>query len=109
MHGVSYSIGTYNITYARGYIMKVLSYSEARQNFARTLDAVVDDAEETVIHRAGHEPVVIISLSEWNAMKETQYLLSDPANAAFLRRGIEELNAGRGEIHELIDPDTLDQ
>ena len=47
--------------------MKILSYTEARQNFARTLDAVVDDAEETIIHRAGHEPVVIISLSEWNA------------------------------------------
>jgi antitoxin YefM len=44
--------------------MKVLSFSEARANFARTLDAVVDDAEETVIHRSGHEPVVIISLSD---------------------------------------------
>ena len=87
--------------------MKILSYTEARQNFARTLDAVVDDAEETIIHRAGHESVVIISLSEWSALKETQFLLGDPANAAFLRRGIEEMNAGRGEEHELIDPETI--
>jgi antitoxin YefM len=93
--------------YVRRYRMKVLSYTEARQNFARTLDAVVDDAEETIIHRAGHEPVVIISLSEWNAMKETQYLLGDAANAAFLRRGIEDMNAGRSEEHELIDPETI--
>ncbi len=87
--------------------MKVLSFTEARANFARTLDAVVDDAEETVIHRAGHEPVVIISLSEWNAIKETQYLLSSPANADFLRRGIEELEAGGGAEHELIDPESM--
>jgi len=87
--------------------MKVLSFSEARANFARTLDAVVNDAEETIIHRSGHEPVVIISLSEWNAIKETQYLLSDSANAGFLRRSIEELNSGRGAEHELIDPDTV--
>jgi antitoxin YefM len=87
--------------------MKIVSYTEARANFARTLDAVVEDAEETIIHRAGHEPVVIISLSEWNASKETQYLLADPANATFLRRGIEELNAGRTEAHDLIDPDSV--
>jgi antitoxin YefM len=87
--------------------MKVLSFSEARANFAKTLDAVVDDAEETIIHRSGHEPVVIISLSEWNSIKETQYLLSDAANAAFLRRGIEELNSGGGVERELIDPDTV--
>jgi antitoxin YefM len=83
--------------------MKVLSYTEARQNFAKTLDAVVDDAEETIVHRSGKEPVVIISLSEWNSMRETNYLLSSPANAAHLRKGVTELNEGRGEVHELIE------
>jgi PHD/YefM family antitoxin component YafN of YafNO toxin-antitoxin module len=39
--------------------------------------------------------MVIVSLSEWHAMKETPDLLSDRADAAFLRRGIGELNAGR--------------
>ena len=82
--------------------MKVLSYTEARQNFAKTLDAVVDDAEETIIHRSGKEPVVIISLSEWNSMRESDYLLSNPANAAHLRKSVAELNDGRGEVHELI-------
>jgi antitoxin YefM len=93
--------------YLRRYVMKVVSFTEARQNFARTLDAVVDDAEETVIARPGREAVVMISLSEWNSLKETQYLLSTPANAAFLQRSIEELEAGHGERHDLIDPDTV--
>ncbi len=51
--------------------------------------------------------MLIIWLSEWNALKETHHLLGDPANAAFLRRGVEALNAGRGEEHELLDPNTV--
>lgn len=76
--------------------MKILSFTEARQNFAKTLDAVVEDAEETVIHRAGREPVVIISLKEWNSIKETEHLLSSPANAAALRESLAQLE--RGEV-----------
>lgn len=83
--------------------MKILSYSEARANFAKTLDAVVDDAEETVVHRSGKEPVVIISLAEWNSMKETQYLMSNPANAAHLRRSVDQLRNGQVVENELIE------
>lgn len=85
--------------------MKVLSYTEARQNFARTLDAVVDDAEETIVHRAGKEPVVIISLAAWNAIKETEHLLRSPANAAHLRRSIEQAGSGNLQARELIQDD----
>lgn len=86
--------------------MKVLSYTEARANFARTLDAVVDDAEEAVIHRSGHAPVVVVSLAIWNSMQETAYLVSDPANAQVLRRSIADADAGHLEVHDLIDPDS---
>ena len=42
--------------------MKVMSYSESRANYAEVLSDVVDDCEEVVITRAGHDPVVILSL-----------------------------------------------
>ena len=88
--------------------MKVFNAKDARANFAAVLDGVVDDAEEAVITRAGgREAVVVISLSTWNAIKETEYLLSNPATAERLRKGIAELDAGRGEIHDLIDADAL--
>ena len=80
-----------------------MSYSEARANFAGMLDAVVDDAEETVIHRSGKEPVVVISLAEWNSIKETEYLLSNPANAAHLRRSIAQADAGESTPRDLIE------
>ncbi|MFG1605932.1 type II toxin-antitoxin system Phd/YefM family antitoxin [Actinoplanes sp. NPDC049265] len=72
--------------------MKVLGFTEARANFAKTLDAVVDDGEETVIHRNNDRSVVIISLAEWNAMKETQHLLNG-ANGEILRRRIADMDA----------------
>lgn len=45
-----------------------MTYSESRARYAEVLNAVTDDREEVVITRAGHEPVVIVSL------KETAYL-----------------------------------
>lgn len=85
--------------------MKILSYTEARKNFAQTLDAVEENADVTIIHRAGHEPVVLLSLSEWQSIRETEYLLSDPKTAQQLRDGIAELDAGRGQVHALIEVD----
>lgn len=67
------------------------------------LDAVVDDREEVVITRAGHEPAVIVSLDDYESLKETAYLLRSPANARRLLGSIEELEAERGTPQELLD------
>jgi antitoxin YefM len=85
--------------------MRTLTFSESRANYAQTLDAVVNDREEVVITRAGHESVVIVALSEWNSIKETLYLLRSPANARRLFEGIEELQRGGGTVRELIEDD----
>lgn len=80
--------------------------TEARTNFAAVLDAATEDNDEVVITRSGNkEPAVVISLREWEAMKETAYLLSHPANAAWLARGIAEAEAGKTSVRELVDAD----
>ena len=84
--------------------MNVISYSEARNNLKSVLDRVVDDCEEAVITRRNGEAVVMISLSEWNSIRETEHLLSNPENARRLRRGIEQFNAGKGLERELVWP-----
>lgn len=83
--------------------MRTMSYSESRKNYARVLDLVVDEREEVVITRAGHEAAVIVSLHEYESLKETAYLMRSPANAQRLRDSIEILESGRGEVHELIE------
>lgn len=83
--------------------MRTMSYSESRRRYAEVLDAVVDDREEVVITRAGHEPAVIVSLDDYESLKETAYLLRSPANARRLLGSIEELEAERGTPQELLD------
>jgi antitoxin YefM len=76
--------------------MKTMTYSESRANYAEILDAVTNDREEVVITRAGQEPVVIVPLSDYESLKETVYLLSNPENARRLISSIERLESGEG-------------
>ena len=62
--------------------MDVMSYSEVRNNLKSVMDRVVDDCSEVIVTRRGGKPVVLISLDTWRSLEETEYLLSDPANAA---------------------------
>jgi len=83
--------------------MRTMSYSESRAKYAETLSSVVDDREEVVITRAGHEPVVIVSLDDYESLKETAYLLKSPANARRLLGSIERLESGEGAEHDLVE------
>lgn len=83
--------------------MRTMSYTESRARYAEVLDAVVDDREEVVVTRAGHEPVVIVSLEEFQSLRETAYLMRSPANARRLLDAMERLEAGAGDEHELLD------
>lgn len=95
----------YNLLYLnegwRG--MRTMSYSESRSRYAEVLDAVVDDREEVVITRAGHEPAVIVSLEDYESLKETAYLLRSPVNARRLLASIERLESGRGMARDLVE------
>lgn len=85
--------------------MKTLSYTESRARYAEVLDSVVNDREEVVITRAGHDPVVIISLADFESLRETAYLMRSPKNARRLLDAMERLEGGAGEPHDLVDAD----
>jgi antitoxin YefM len=84
--------------------MKTMTYSESRARYAEVLNAVTDDREEIVITRAGREPVVIVSLEDYQSLKETAYLLRSPVNVRRLLASIDELETGGGTARELADP-----
>jgi antitoxin YefM len=65
--------------------------------------AVVDDREEVVITRAGHEPVVIVALSEYESLKESAYLLRSQENARRLLASIDRLEHGGGTQRDLLE------
>ena len=84
--------------------MQTVSYSEARDNLKKVMDKAAADRAPIMITRQRGENVVLISAEEWAGMEETLHLMSSPANAKHLLEGIKELDAGRGEEHELIEP-----
>jgi antitoxin YefM len=83
--------------------MRTMSYSESRAKYAETLSAVVDDREEVIITRAGHDPVVMVALDEYESLRETAYLLKNPANARRLLGSIERLESGKGIERDLLE------
>lgn len=77
--------------------MKVVNYTDLRLNLKKWLNTVVDDVEELIIKRKNHKDLVLISLDEYNALKETSYLLRGK-NGEVLRKSIKE--AQKGQIKE---------
>jgi len=84
-------------------MMRTMTYSESRAKYAETLNAVVDDREEVIITRAGHDPVVMVSLDDYEALKEAAYLLRSPTNARRLLDSIDRLEAGEGVERDLAE------
>ncbi|MEU7819767.1 type II toxin-antitoxin system prevent-host-death family antitoxin [Catellatospora sp. NPDC049133] len=83
--------------------MRTMTYSESRARYAEVLTSVVEDREEVVVTRAGHEPVVIVSLDDYQSLKETAYLLRSPENARRLLSAIDRLETGGGQVRDLVE------
>jgi antitoxin YefM len=83
--------------------MDVLTFSDTRAKLKDVMDRVVEDHTPVVVTRRKAESVVMVSLSDWNALEETARLLASPANAARLAAGIAQLDAGQGVERELLE------
>jgi antitoxin YefM len=81
--------------------MQAVTLKDAERNLPRLVEQVLADAEPRIVVNDNGEQVVVMPLDEFNCWKETQYLLSSPANAAHLRRSIAEAESGRALKREL--------
>ena len=83
--------------------MNAITLTEAKQNLERVIDRVLADAEPTILSTDNGEQIVLLSLDEFNSWKETLYLLSSTANAAHLKKSLDQARAGSIEEKELIE------
>jgi len=83
--------------------MEVLNYTEFRNNLAENLNKVSKDSEIIVVSRGKGKNVVVMSLDEYNAFKETIYLTSTNSNRKRLDGAIEEMESGKFKKHKLIE------
>lgn len=81
--------------------MKVINYTDLRLNLKKWLDIVVDDVEEIIVTRKNNKDLVLISLDEYNSLKETQYLLSGK-NRAVVLNSLHEAKTGKTVENELL-------
>ncbi len=82
--------------------MQVLNYSEFRRSMKAKLDQVSDDGDMVIINRSENKNVVVISLREYNSLKETLHLLSSEKNRNRLTEAVERANRGEYESHNLL-------
>lgn len=85
--------------------MEAITYTEARNNLARIMDKVNDDHAPIIITRQKGRPVVMMSLEDFEAWQETDYLLRSPANARRLLQSVEQDRQGLAEPRVLVDPE----
>lgn len=82
--------------------MLAVNYSTIRNKLKDYCDQATDNHETVIVTRKGEKNVVLMSLEQYNAiMKATR-------NAEYLAKidmSIEQLENGKGQIHELIEVD----
>jgi antitoxin YefM len=83
--------------------MTTVTLTEAKQNLEKLIEQVIADAEPIILSTEAGQEVVLLSLDEFNSWQETLYLLSNPGNAAHLRKSIAEARAGKLEDKTLVD------
>ena len=83
--------------------MEVLNFTEFRKELKSSLDKVSNDEDVIVVSRGKNKNVVVISLKEYNSLKETMYLLSSEKNRQRLQESIDEMKRGKFSGHSLIE------
>ena len=83
--------------------MRVINFSDARNNLKQLIDRVVEDADVAVIARRDAPDAVVMSLDTFNSWMETVHLLKTPANAAHLAKSIRQLRSGKARERKLVD------
>lgn len=81
--------------------MEIVNYTNFRSNLKHWFDKVIDDVSDVVIKRKNGKDLVLISLDEYNSLKETAYLLSGK-NRDILLDSVKELEEGKGTQNDLV-------
>jgi len=82
--------------------MTTTTMRELRANMKTYFDALEDDKNVLLVPRQGkREAIVIMTLSEYSSIVETDYLLSTQENRIVIENALKELEGG--EVVEMKD------
>ena len=75
--------------------MTKTNFTYLSKNFKNYLDPFIHDSDTVIINRDGDTGAVLISLDEYNAIKETEYIMASPAMMEAIREGERDIKEGR--------------
>jgi antitoxin YefM len=87
--------------------MRILPLAEAKAKLSQLVADVAENGEEITITKNGRAAAVLVSYEEFESWKETLVIVSDQQFFAEIRKGIAELQKGRGKIFRGRDLDRL--
>ncbi|MEM7550121.1 MAG: type II toxin-antitoxin system Phd/YefM family antitoxin [Bacteroidota bacterium] len=75
--------------------MDTTTLRDLRANMKAHFDSLDENKDILIVPRSGEkDAIVIMTLSEYNSIKETEYLLSNPENRKVLETSMKELERG---------------
>ena len=77
------------------------TYTNARSQFAKLWNEVIDNQEVVIIKRRGTEDVALISADELSSLLETSHLLKSPKNVKRLLQALERARSKEGSPSSL--------
>jgi antitoxin YefM len=83
--------------------MNIVTFSELRSNLKEVMNLSADQHEPVVIRRQTGDHMVMMSLSDYESLSETAYLLGTESNAAHLRKSLASMKSGQLENKKLLE------
>ncbi|MDR1023831.1 MAG: type II toxin-antitoxin system Phd/YefM family antitoxin [Prevotellaceae bacterium] len=73
--------------------MRTANYTDLRNNLKSYIESVIENSD-TVIINHGKAGIVLMSLDEYNAIRETEYIMSSRRTMDAIRKGEEDIKTG---------------
>jgi antitoxin YefM len=78
--------------------MQAIIYTEARNKLNKLIDKVHENSEPyLIVGTKGRKDVVLISKEDYDNMVENLYILSNPKWVKSIKKGLKELEEGKGK------------
>ncbi|MDQ1266134.1 MAG: antitoxin YefM [Bacteroidota bacterium] len=81
--------------------MRTITIAEFQSNIPYYLNLVEQGTD--IVLKESRKKAVIIPYKEYESLKETEYLLSNPVNAEYIKESIDQLNKSKVFEKELLE------